>query len=105
MWWKCGERVEKLRNLLLVLTVRKIEKRKQKLQNQVSTPSLLFLSCSSYVGTDYSDDYDYIESKKDDKKNERDKNGEMSGRNDEGSKEDIRMSILKKVFKMKKNIR
>ena len=70
---------------------------------------IIFLSCSSFKGTDYSDDSDYIEDKED-KTNERKKtekkrkkkSDKLSRSKDDGSKEDIRMSILKKVFKIKK---
>ena len=54
-----------------------------------------------FKGTDYSDDYsDYIEDQEN-KTNER-KKAEKKKDDKNGSMEDIRMSILKKVFKIKK---
>ena len=70
---------------------------------------IIFLLCSSCKGTDYSDDY--IDSKEDKpserektEKKKKKKNGKLRRREADknGREGDIRISILKKVFKIKK---
>ena len=72
---------------------------------------IIFLLCSSCKGTDYSDDSDYIDDKEDKtserektEKKKKKKNGKLSRREADtnGREKDIRMSILRKVFKVKK---
>ena len=72
---------------------------------------IIFLLCSSCKGTDYSDDSDYIDDKGDKisegektEKKKKKKNGKLSRREADkyGREEDIRMSLLRKVFKITK---
>ena len=53
-----------------------------------------------FKGTDYSDDSDYNEGKEDktNKKKKKKKNGKLRRKDD--TMEDIRMTLLKKVFKI-----
>ena len=69
--------------------------------------SLCYSSCYSFKGSDYSDDSDYNEGNEDNeiKKIKKKKNSKISKRKDDTNgrmDEDVRMTMLKKVFKTRK---